>query len=78
MSQKLAKQGRIGFPLLRDGDLKVADAYGVAMKGDDIAIPATFIITQSQEIHFKKVGETQADRADVDVIFAELDKLKTP
>ena len=74
-SKIFAKEGRIGFPLLRDGDLKVATAYGVAMKGDDIAIPSTFIITQSGEIHWKKVGETQVDRADLDQVITLLDEI---
>lgn len=74
-SRIFANEGRIGFPLLRDADLKVATAYGVAMKGDDIAIPSTFIITQSGHIHWKKVGETQVDRADLDRVLDLLDGL---
>jgi peroxiredoxin len=74
-SRIFAKEGKIHFPLLRDGDLKVADAYGVAMKGGDIAIPATFIITKSGRIHYKKVGETQVDRADLDHVLELLDGL---
>jgi peroxiredoxin len=60
---------------LSDLDLSVATAYGVAMLDEDIAIPATFIITQGGLIHFKKVGETQADRADLDDVLTILDQL---
>ncbi len=72
-SRILAKEGRIGFSLLSDADLAVATAYGVAMQGKDIAIPATFIIDQAGNIHWKKVGETQMDRADFDRVLALLD-----
>lgn len=71
----LAREGRIGFPLLRDADLRVADAYGVAMQNREIAIPSTFIITTSGVIHWKKVGETQIDRADFDEVLAIVDTL---
>ena len=74
-SKRFAKEGRLSFPLLSDSNLLVAEAYGVAMKGDDIAIPATIVISPAGVITYKKVGETQIDRADVDVVLAEVDKL---
>lgn len=74
-SRSLAKEGRVGFPLLHDPGVAVANAYGVAMQGDDIAIPATFVIGQEGHIHYKAVGETMADRADLDEVLAILDGL---
>ena len=74
-SVNFAREGRIGFPLLRDSDLRVATAYGVAMVGDDIAIPSTFVIDTDGTIAWKKVGETQFDRADVDEVFRVVDGL---
>ena len=42
--------------------MKVIKAYGVAMDGEDIAVPSTFIIRQDRTIHWKHIGETMADR----------------
>lgn len=65
-SQDLA--GRLGltFPLASDPDLKVASAYGVAMRGRDIAVPATFVIEADQTISYRYVGENMADRPRLD------------
>ena len=48
--------------LLSDPALKVIGDYGVAMKGKDIAVPSTFIITKDKKIHWQYVGENMADR----------------
>lgn len=74
-SRSFAKEGHVGFPLLHDPGVQVANAYGVAMKGDDIAIPATFVIGQTGHIHYKTVGETMADRPDLDEVLAIVDDL---
>ena len=73
-----AREGHLKFPLLRDPDLSVADAYGVAMQNREIAIPATFIISQSGTIEWKTVGETMADRPDLDEIIEVIDGLRKP
>jgi alkyl hydroperoxide reductase subunit AhpC len=70
-----ARQGKIKFPLLRDPDLRVADAYGVAMQNREIAIPSTFIVDREGNIHWKTVGETQMDRADFDEVLELIDGL---
>jgi peroxiredoxin len=67
-SVELADKLGIHYPLLRDADLKVAMAYGVAMKGRDIAIPAVFVVSPSGAIVWKKVGESMTDRPSVDRI----------
>ncbi len=64
-SAVFASELGIEFPLLRDGDLKIASAYGVAMAGKDIAVPAVFVIRKDGKIHWRKVGESVTDRPSV-------------
>jgi peroxiredoxin len=61
-SLEFIEDKELTVPLLRDPDMKVIEAYGVAMDGEDIAVPATFIIKQDRTIHWKHIGETMADR----------------
>jgi len=42
--------------------LAVIQAYGVAMEGKDIAVPATFVIDTDKSILWKYVGENMTDR----------------
>ena len=60
---KLAKELDLHFRLLGDADLHVAAAYGVAMEGRDIAVPAVFIVSQDRAILWQQVGENMTDRA---------------
>jgi peroxiredoxin len=69
-SQNLVKRLDLRFPLLSDVDLKTAIDYGVAMKDEEIAIPATFIISKNGEIKWKHVGETKIDRPEPDQILS--------
>jgi peroxiredoxin len=62
----------LNFPLLSDPDVAVATAYGVAMKRQDIAIPATFLIMPNREVSWKYVGENPSDRPPEDVLFEQL------
>jgi len=61
-SSKLAADLGLHFPLLSDPDLRVASAYGVAMKGRDIAVPSVFVVRRDRTIAWKKIGEDMADR----------------
>jgi peroxiredoxin len=61
-SLALAQKLSIGFALLSDPDLSVITAWGVAMDGKDIAVPATFIVRADGKIEYAYIGETQADR----------------
>ncbi len=61
-SKKFIAEKGITAPLLSDVSLKVASAYGVAMKGRDIAVPSTFILRQNGTIAWRHVGESMADR----------------
>ncbi len=72
---KLAGKLAIGFPLLSDPGLKTALAYGVAMQGEEIAVPSTFIVTRDHKIVYRKVGESVTDRPSPDDILKALDAL---
>ena len=61
-SAEFIEEKGIGVPLLSDPDLTAVKAYGVAMEGQDIAVPATFVIGQDKTIRWKYVGENMTDR----------------
>jgi peroxiredoxin len=64
----LAGKLDIQFPLLFDEGLKTALAYGVAMDGDDIAVPSVFIVGTDMKVKFSYVGESVTDRPSADRI----------
>ena len=72
----LANKIGISFPLLSDPGLKTALAYGVAMEGEEIAVPATFVVTPDKRIVFERVGESLTDRPSVSDILAQVDALR--
>jgi peroxiredoxin len=61
---------------LSDPGLKTALAFGVAMQGEEIAVPATFIVTKDKRIVYVKVGESLTDRPSVADLLEQLDALK--
>jgi peroxiredoxin len=61
-SSRLAADLGLHFPLLSDPDLLVASAYGVAMKGRDIAVPSVFVVGRDRTITWRQVGEDMTDR----------------
>lgn len=61
-SVSLASKLGLGFPLLSDTDLAAATRWGVAMKGQDIAVPATFVVLPDRTIFWRKIGERMTDR----------------
>ncbi|TKC99882.1 redoxin domain-containing protein [Polyangium fumosum] len=61
-SREFAETLGARYPLLRDDGLKTALAYGVAMQGQDIAVPSTFVILPDGRIFFRQIGESMADR----------------
>lgn len=75
-SVTLANKLSISFPLLRDEDLKVALAYGVAMKGDEIAVPAVFVINRSKRITYQHVGESVMDRPSASTLLEKAKEAK--
>ncbi|MCP4605712.1 MAG: peroxiredoxin family protein [Proteobacteria bacterium] len=60
-SQEFAEDKDIKVPLLSDPTLKVINAWGVAQQGEDIAVPAAFIVKKDKIIHWKYIGENMAD-----------------
>ena len=61
-SVALAARKGITVPLLSDPDMTVISAYGVAMEGQDIAVPATFIVGPDGAIVWRYIGESMSDR----------------
>jgi len=72
----LARKRDIPFPLVHDEDLRAALAYGVAMDGEDIAVPAVFVIDAEGRIRWKQVGESLWDRPSVEDILARVDEVR--
>jgi peroxiredoxin len=66
----------ITVPLLSDPDLVAIKAWGVAMDGEDIAVPATFIVDEDQIIQWKYIGENMTDRSDGEAVLEMAIKLK--
>lgn len=58
--------------MLSDPDVAVANAYGVAMRGPDLAIPAVFLVMPNRDVFWKYVGEDPSDRPPEDVVFEQL------
>ena len=56
--------------------MKVISAYGLAMDGDDIAVPATLVIDQQKQIHWKYVGEDMTDRPSPEQVLELADKVR--
>lgn len=75
-SAEFVAEEAITVRLLSDPDLKVISAYGVAMDGNDIAVPATFILRSDGTIFWSHVGETMADRPDSEGLLALAEKAR--
>ena len=52
----------ITVPLLADPEMTVIKAWGVAMEGEDIAVPSTFVVSREKTIVWKYIGENMTDR----------------
>ena len=64
-SAQLARRFDLRFPLLHDPGLRVIQAYGLAMLGQDIAVPATLVIGRDRRVLYRHVGESMVDRPDL-------------
>ncbi len=71
-TRQFAREHGLTFPLLRDADLAVTTAWGVAMADVDIPVPATFVVRRDRTIAWRYIGETQADFAAPAAITAAL------
>lgn len=72
-SRALRERLGLAFPLLHDEGVAVAEAYGVAMEGQDIAVPATLVVMPDRRIFWKYVGENPSDRPPDELVFEELE-----
>ena len=61
-SQTLAADRALNFALVSDPNLKIIKAYGVAMRGDDIAVPSMFIVVPGGEILYQHISGNMIDR----------------
>ena len=76
-SSKLAADLGLHFPLLSDVDLRAASAYGVAMKGRDIAVPSVFVVRRDRTVAWKKIGEDMVDRPSTGDVLEQVRKAGT-
>jgi len=76
-STEFIAEKKICVPLLSDPDLKVISAYGVAMEGEDIAVPATFIIDGKGGIRWRYVGENMTDRPEGEALLDQAKQVVT-
>lgn len=74
-SKEFKEDKELTLPLLSDPTMKIISAYGVAMKGDDIAVPSTFVIDSTRTIRWIYVGETQMDRPAAEILLEEAEKV---
>lgn len=75
-SRELARKLDVKFPLLSDPQLKVISAYGVAMQGEDIAVPSVFLVRDDGRVVWQKVGDTMADRPTAEGLLEILDQTR--
>lgn len=73
-SAALAERIGVNFPLLSDADVAVAERYGVAMKGEDIAVPSIFVVLPDRRIYWRHVGESAMDRPPERRVLEEIDR----
>ena len=71
-SRFLKLQLRLDFPLLHDEAARVADAYGVRMAIEELAIPSVFVVDRDGAIAWRHVGEYVPDRPTPDAVLAAL------
>ncbi len=67
-SAALARRLGVQFPLLSDPDAQVITSYGVKMKDQVLAVPATFVVGEDRTILWHYVGDTKPDRPAIDVV----------
>lgn len=74
-SRLLRASLKLDFALLHDEAARVADAYGVRMAVEEIAIPSVFVIDREGGIAWRHIGEYVPDRPTPDAVLAALDAL---
>lgn len=54
----------LSFVLASDPALTVIESYGVRHEGEDLAVPAIFVIDAKGVIRYSHIGESMIDRPD--------------
>lgn len=76
---ELDEDEKITFPILSDGSLQVARAYGVYDHAHQMALPALIVVgADDGTVRWKRVSESIADRPDWEVIREVLSQLPRP
>ncbi len=70
-SAEFAGDSDIRLPLLADPTLETIEAYGVRQAGNDIAVPAVFIIDGEGLVRWRYVGETMMDLPDAKTVLTK-------
>jgi peroxiredoxin len=68
VSQQLALDLGLGFPLLSDDKGDLIKAYGVWEEEHGIAIPAIVVIDRQGIIRWRRVSDSITDRPDEDIV----------
>jgi len=76
-SAKFRARAQLTFPLLSDPELEAVSAWGVAMDGDDIAVPTVYVINGEGQITWRYQSETQYDRPAMKTLREEVAKALT-
>ena len=75
-SAEFIEEEAIAVPLLADPELTAISAYGVAMEGQEIAVPATFVVGQDKTIRWRYIGENMTDRPNEEEVLEIAKKAK--
>jgi peroxiredoxin len=81
LSAKIADEAgvaELGFPLLSDPGAQGARLWGVQMEGEELAVPATFVLDTRGDVVWARVGERVGDRPSASELLEVLDRLHVP
>jgi len=75
-SREFAANRSITVPLLSDPGMTVISAYGVAMEGDGIAVPAVFVVDRKGLVRWRLIGETMWNRPPAETLLEAASPLR--
>lgn len=71
-SAALADKIGVEFPILSDLDLATIKNYGIEDVGNDISLPASFVIGRDGKIAYAYIGDRPRDRPEVPELLGAL------
>ena len=71
-SSALADKLGVEFPILSDPELATIRNYGIEDVGNDISLPASFVIGQDGKIEYAYIGDRPRDRPEVPELLGAL------